>query len=511
MIFFNGSVAYFRNEITVWMKPEIAAGFDPTMSVAGAEAFLKRRAPDAANWTISVPDIRDPTAEVTWRLKPKPGEMHARDGDDRRPRAGQQAVIDASGQPVMTRGTEGGDYFLQFHYAFHYLPRFLGLCIVTLASIGLMVALTSGIIIHRRIFAQFFTFRPRNGAGSWLDAHTVFAVLPLPFHIMITYTGVAIAAFFVMPWGVIANYAHPGIWSAEVRAMWTPPPPAKHVAALVPLGPVLNRAEAIWHGGHARLIRVSNPLDEAATIEVVRQIGDPVTNDDGDSLVFNGVTGALVHKSTPRNGAASAGFLVFELHQAHFASPVLRTLLFLCGVMGTCMTASGLLLWTARRRRLLLDPTYKTRGFRVMDTLNVAVIAGYPASTACYFWANRLLPVSLSTRADTEVLCAFGCWGLLLLWTMLRPHRRAWSEICGVSAFLFLALPVLNAITAPRGAFANLATGDALYFWFDAASLIVGVLFAIATVSRVSLFGSSSGRISKSRSNAAMMLDGHER
>lgn len=192
LIFFNGSAAYFRQEITTWMKPELAAAIDSAKSVSGAVTFLKVKAPDAESWTISVPDDRYPVSDVTWKPKPKPGAVPVREDDDQQTPPDRRAIIDAAGQALATRDTEGGDYFFQFHFALHYLPLFLSTVLVTLASLGLMVALTTGIIIHRRFFAEFFTFRPRQGVRSWLDAHTTFAVLALPFHLMITYSGVAI-------------------------------------------------------------------------------------------------------------------------------------------------------------------------------------------------------------------------------------------------------------------------------------------------------------------------------
>lgn len=481
LIFFNGSAAYFRKEITVWMQPEVAAKIDLAASVAGAVTYLKTRAPDAANWTITVPDTRTPAAEATWTPRRKSGDQMQDDDDDRRVPASRRMMIDAAGQPIASRGTEGGEYFLQFHYAFHYLPLFLGFCFVTLASIGLMVALTTGVIIHRRIFAQFFTFRPGNGAGSWLDAHTVFAVLPLPFHIMITYTGGAIAVFFLMPWSIVANYSHPQSWVAEMRGT-SPPQPSGRTATLVSVDTIIKKAESTWGCHCAETIRVNNPGDMTATIEVKRHPRDPVAGDRGESLVFNGVTGALIHASLPRRGLASASAMIFGLHEAHFAPPVLRVFMFLCGAMGTAMAGSGLLLWTARRRRQLPAPDSVRRGFHLMDKFNVAIIAGYPAATAAYFWANRLLPTSFASRADVEVACAFGCWGVLLLWAIFRPQNRAWMEICGVAAVLFLALPIMNAATAPRGTVHNLLAGDALYFWFDVISLVIGLFFAAASV-----------------------------
>jgi uncharacterized iron-regulated membrane protein len=69
-----------------------------------------------------------------------------------------------------------------------------GLWVVGIAGMAMLVALLSGVITHRRIFKDFFTFRARKGQRSWLDAHNAVAVLTLPFQIMIAYTGIAISA-----------------------------------------------------------------------------------------------------------------------------------------------------------------------------------------------------------------------------------------------------------------------------------------------------------------------------
>lgn len=478
LVFFNGTAAYFRQEITTWMKPEIAAAIDPAKSVSGAVAFLKMKAPNAETWTISVPDNRYPGSDVTWQARPKPGEAPTEEEDDQRLPPDRRATIDANGRPLVIRDTEGGDYFFQFHYAFHYLPQFLGLLVVGMASLGLMVALTTGLIIHRRIFAEFFTFRPGQGVRSRLDAHTTFSVLALPFHLMITYSGVAILMFFFMPWAMFANYSNPLPYFEMIISRTHTAPASGHTAPLVSVNTVLSAAEVVWKGGRAERIRVTNPGNTNATITVDRHLNGLVAGPNAN-LTFNGVTGALVGPTSQTSAAATA---IFSLHLAHFARPALRWLLFLCGATGTAMVASGLILWTAKRRRNLLDPEYSRRGFQIVETLNVAVLAGYPAATAALFWANRLLPLSIASRANVEILCAFGCWGLLLVWSAARPMRKARVEVLGVAALLFLLLPIVNAATSARGTLASLMRGDPLYSGFDFVSLVLGLLFATAAM-----------------------------
>src|SRR3546814_15120576 len=53
----------------------------------------------------------------------------------------------------------------------------------------MLIAILSGIVTHKKIFADFFMLRFGKGQRSWLDAHNVAEVFALPFHLMITYTG----------------------------------------------------------------------------------------------------------------------------------------------------------------------------------------------------------------------------------------------------------------------------------------------------------------------------------
>ena len=105
------------------------------------------------------------------------------------------------------RDTKCGDFLYQFHFELHMAPLW-GRWMVGACAMILLVALLSGIVTHRRIFADFFTFRrhAKSAQRGWLDAHNVSGVLALPFHLMITYTGLVTLALMYMPWGVQTAY-----------------------------------------------------------------------------------------------------------------------------------------------------------------------------------------------------------------------------------------------------------------------------------------------------------------
>src|SRR5690606_1514301 len=195
MMFLAGTASGFKEEITAWMSPELGPGIDAMDALEAAEARLNAVAPDAERWSIRLPSERSPATRITWR---------ARDAS-----VTESEMLDAgSGRVVAARETRGGDLFYRLHYRFEISnPVRRGWWISGAATMFMLVAIMTGVLTHKRIFRDFFTFRPRAATQrTWLDAHLLLAVPLLPFHLMIAYTGLVPIMTTVMPWGMIANY-----------------------------------------------------------------------------------------------------------------------------------------------------------------------------------------------------------------------------------------------------------------------------------------------------------------
>ena len=116
--------------------------------------------------------------------------------------------------------------------------------------------------------------------------------------------------------------------------------------------------------------------------------------------------------------------------------------------------------WTVKRRQKLANPDRPYFGFRLVERLNIASIAGLSIAMTAFLWGNRLLPHPWDGRADLEVNLFFTVWALALVHALLRPARSAWVEqLWAASALLFL-LPVLNALTTQRPLWRSLFDGD---------------------------------------------------
>ena len=143
--------------------------------------FLQHKAPAAGAWNINLPSSRQTTTELNVR---------GANEDPRARRGGERITIDSStGEEIKARETRGGGFLYRFHFELYGMPRIWARWIVGIATLMMFVAIISGVITHKKIFKDFFTFRAGKGQRSWLDAHNATAVLALPFHIMITFSG----------------------------------------------------------------------------------------------------------------------------------------------------------------------------------------------------------------------------------------------------------------------------------------------------------------------------------
>lgn len=441
-IFMTGSASYFKSEISQWMQPETQFSIlTPEQSAIVAVNAMQRVAPDAQVWGMSLPNSREPVIDAYWQEKSgtyKSGVFNP-----------------ITGEKIQARETHGGDFFYQFHYQLYGFPSPLGSILVGIAAMFMLLALISGIITHKKIFKDFFTFRPRKGQRSWLDFHNLAGVVALPFFLMITYTGLAIFFYVYMPFGIMTKYgSDAGQFYNEIQHGVKPAVVATPLPAQMPaIEGLIATASSAWQdGAPIGSIEIEKPNTDQAVINFTRQAGAMLNTRFGDEMAFDANSGLPAPKAHNSSGMAQTGGVIYGLHEAHFASIGLRWVLFASGLLGCAMVATGLILWTVKRRSQNLKTGKTSFGHYLVERLNIAAIVGLPLAMGAYFMANRILPVTLAGRSDMEIRVFFWVWGLSLIYALLRSWQQAWRELMVVLALVYVALPVVSGIMLPESA-----------------------------------------------------------
>ncbi len=369
-VFLTGTLTVFNNEITAWMQPE-----------------LQEVTWDAGDSHEAAFHL----TEVAWRGDPEERVLPAGGAtilqvklQDRRTFSGQ-TIDPVTGELVTFRDTQGGDFFYHFHYGL--LAGWPGAWMVGAAAIAMILTLVTGLGIHRRISTDVLAFRSWSlSHRAWVDIHNLTGMLVLPFHLMMTVTGLIIFWTIYMP--------------------------------------------------------VEAPF--SASEQIIS--------------------------------------LVSLLHFVRFGGSTMRWLYFVMGLLASGVIATGLVLWTGKRRKYYAG---RTLGIGVVEILNVAAMGGLLVAIAVFFWANRLLPTSLIDRSLWEIRCFFLAWCLCLVHSCFRTGSLfAWKDQLYGAAILLGCLPLLNGLTTKSHLLMTVPRGQWALAAVDLTALVAGTLLA-ATARRI--------------------------
>jgi uncharacterized iron-regulated membrane protein len=431
-IFWMGTLSVFDREIDRWMMPMTRfAAPSGSFSYDTIRPAADRLAIEAASpqWYAFAPTERVPTVQIGYR--PASGFVG-------------RHIDPGTGAPLPDAGTWGGTRFIfPFHYRLHLTFWDIGYWLVGLAGMAMLALLVTGVVIHIRIFRDFFTFRPSRKAGRGvLDLHNLAGVLGLPFHLMITLSGLIIFFSIYFPSGWHAAYKGDRQAFLEEAYGRYKRPVANAPGKLASLDAMVAEASRAWDGDPPYFVRVWHPGDANAYVEVRRAYENAVTMH-LDLMYFDGPTGKLLHSFSSAPVMTAERF-ISGLHFIQFRHWSLRWIYFALGLTGCALIASGFLFWIESRRKR--HAQLGLAGVRVVEGLTVGATTGIILATLGFFIANRLLPLGLENRIDLEI------GGFCLAWAAGFAHawwrsRQAWAEQCWAIAVAALAAVALNAIT----------------------------------------------------------------
>lgn len=468
VVFFMGTLALYDRELDRWMLPQTR------LPTTAAELSLDRHVLPVVEsliagqvleqWFIELPSSRVPPLRLqTWDMQGK----------------GQSRFIDpGTGHVLETTASQGGDFFYRFHYTLHLEAGRLGLLLVGLASMAGLLVIIAGLVIHVRLFKDFFSFRPDKIPRRLLDLHNLSGVFALPFFLTLLLSGLVISFPHYLPAGMLATYQEQaGELASEARDLFSRSASGQ-AGSLASLDDMAEQARTIWKDGEPAFIRVWHPGDAQAYVEISRSLANRVSQH-ADTLYFDGPSGRLLHQARLKP-AASIYSLLAGLHVTYFQQPLLRALYFLAGVSCCLVLASGLLYW-AEKRRLRLPQG--RAGLRMAEVLAACLITGLPLATLAMLASNRLLPESLVQRASWEIWLFFAAWlaaavHALLMVGRSSDSRAPWRSQCAAIALLALVTLLLNGVTTGDYLWRSLSQSHWAVAWVDGCLLLSAWLAA---------------------------------
>jgi uncharacterized iron-regulated membrane protein len=473
VVFFFGTLSVFDREIDRWALPEtrfpaqampsydrMLAGIFPQMRPEPHELDAARTrvggTPEvestAMNWSAYTTH-RDPVlalfSEYAVTNNPNdPGDhVHG------------HATIDPRSGKLLPEGQLkiGSEFFYPMHYSLHLQWRDLGYWIVGIAALVMLAALVSGVVMHRKIFRELFTFRPKKHTQrSALDLHNLTGVVALPFHFIFALTGLLIFIGIYFP--VSETMLKPQALAAaeaEAKAKGLPFAPAGTPAALASVDAMVVEAKRRWAArgmpGEVGLLTVNHVGDANSYVSIYRAGSDRVALV-GQAVHFAGPTGRVLHEEPAPSAVKSVNEFLTGLHLQHFEHWLLRWFYVLGGLLGCVCIATGFVFFVEKRKRQ--HAKQGLSGARWADAMAVATVTGMLVATFSILVANRLLPAELPHRSDWEQGAFWVAWAAALVHAAWRSQpvqqgrlSPGWREQCWAVAALAVGAVLLNWLT----------------------------------------------------------------
>ncbi|MDF3020405.1 MAG: peptidase [Steroidobacteraceae bacterium] len=386
----------------------------------------------------------------------------------------------------------GSEFFYPLHYSLHLHWKDLGYWIVGLAALVMLAALVSGVLIHRKLFRELFTFRPWKAVRrGTLDLHNLTGVVALPFHFVFAFTGLVIFASIYLPVGEtqLRDRAH-AFYEQEAAAKGLAYTPSGQPAPLASVDAMVVEAKRRWATrgmpGEVGWLTVTHVGDSNSYVSIYRAGSDRVALV-GQAVHFSGTSGAVIHEEPPPNTASSISEFLTGLHLQHFEHWLLRWFYVFGGLAGCVCIATGFIFFIEKRRRQ--DASLGSFGLRIVDAFAITTVTGIVVAASSLLLVNRLLPEHLPQRASWEEGAFWCAWLLTFMHAASRSAAhaptsasRAWREQCAAIAVLAPAAVLANWITTGDHLLATLGRGYWPVAGLDLALLVAGAIAATAAM-----------------------------
>lgn len=502
VVCFTGSLALFDHEIQTWEDP--ARRLVPTTEVTPVHPLFE-------SWITSLPD-----GEITFvgLFYPSDAEPYYQGlvnfratGDDEPLQFLRKQWDPQTGAELPARGDGLSTWLLDFHRDLMW-PDFLGgrqigRGLVGIAGVIMLLSILTGVLTHRKILKEAFTFRRKKSVRvKWKDAHNFIGIWSLPFSTVIAFTGawLGIVALLLPITGLLVFKGDTEAVAAVV--IGEPNDRSGVPAEMLSLDLVANRAHTD-SGEFPSFVSIENWGDSTAEYLVQYEPDTELMTYESERI--SGVTGERLALTGLLEPSASTRVLaaITPLHYATYGGILLKFLYFALGISLSAMVALGNMVWIERRAHSSegsKSPAYYAR----LARFTAGACLGVVVASVAIFYADLLYAGDEARRIVTIGQTYFVAWLFVLLAAV--AFQNTYQFVRGVLALAgigLMILPGFAAIVHGQMPWALIAQGHAASPAVDLTLLCLG-LTCLAVAKRLPR---GRGTASRSRRAAAAPAD----
>lgn len=449
VIFFAGSFAFFKAEISNWQNNT------PNATIQKDQIDMNR----VRNTMASGMDLYGRDLFITLNERSRRMVVSATASKDTTVKGrGGYFYMDASS---FKKDSYRESYDLgEFLYRLHFLAPLnvvggrgfpFGYYVAGIVAFLFLFAIITGTLVHwKKIVSNFYVFRPWEKLKTlWTDIHTALGVITLPFLFVFAVTGAYYLISFPLVSQPVAAYQYGGSTDSLFKTTNTRSVDYNFAGQPLQKAPDLNAyfqdAQQRMQKAKVKSIVVSNYGDQSMRITV--NGANLRKNFTGTAtVVYKGATGQM-EKFTPLDHPASYATVVdnlmYTLHFGNFGGNIVRVLYFLLGIAGCIVIISGVMIWlVARKKNNIPEKKRRFNGWLANIYLSAA-ISMFPV-TAMVFIAVKLYP-----EGGQGFIYSFYFWTWLVVTILLvirRDNYKTTRDCLFLGGLTGLAIPVVNGL-----------------------------------------------------------------
>ncbi len=462
IIFFAGSLSFFKKDITSWQRGESTANIPSIPDYNHLLDSLALRYNMMGRDLDFYPLNGGDGTHVYMSASKDTSTVLKKDGTplDKKEQ-GRAAILYHFANlenPAQQHQYDMGEFLYRLHFLapLNEVPIRIGTpfgyLLAGITAFIYLFALITGLFLHwNKIKQNFFLFRPRaNWKTIWTDLHTVLGVIGLPFHFIFSITGIILITNFLLttPFSHLLYNDDQAKMFEELQSTKTITVSYQHqpLEADFDMNTFIASTLDRWEGGKVSRIYIRNFGDQSMEVALEAK-ALPSVNFAGTGYIRQKVaSGQILDFKSPTTDTTyidTIRSLIYHLHFGDFGGRPIQIAFFLMGIMGCAIILSGIMIWLVARDKNIVSPHKRKFNFWTTNIFLSICLSMLPVT------AFTLVCVKLAPSIDKTFIyqCFFLSWAaltsyFLLLQNLNMINRHTWI----LSTFTCLAVPFTNGL-----------------------------------------------------------------